>query len=52
MVEIIMVEDQELGGYSGHLVQFPNIIAEGKTPLELIKNLFAMIHDILLYETL
>lgn len=49
-VEIIMVEDVKMGGYSGHLVQFPNIIAEGRTQLELIKNLFNMINDIALYE--
>lgn len=48
--ELIMVEDPKIGGFSGHLVQFPNIIAEGQTEKELIENLFNMIHDVMSYE--
>ena len=48
--DLIMIEDQKQGGYSGYFKQFPNVFAEGDTEHELITNLFNALHDIFDYE--
>ena len=48
--DLIMIEDQKQGGYSGYFKQFPNVFAEGDTEHELITNLFNALHDIFEYE--
>jgi len=45
--EIVMVKDPNLGGFTGHLVQFPSIITEVETEEETIKNIMDAFHDVM-----
>ena len=45
-LDIFLIEDKELGGYSAFFAQFPNIMAEGENEEEAIKNLNVLVHDV------
>ena len=49
-LEVVLIEDKKIGGYSGYFKQFPNVFSEGETQEELINNLFNALHDIFEYE--
>lgn len=49
-IDIVMVKDPKLGGFTGHLAQFPNIITEGETEEDTIQNIMAAFHDIMIFK--
>ncbi len=46
-LDVVMVKDPNIGGFTGHLAQFPNIITEGETEDETIENIMNAFHDIM-----
>lgn len=45
----IFIEDRKGRGYTGYLAQFPELIAQGKTKMEVESKLFSSLNDILEY---
>lgn len=43
-LDVIMVEDPQIGGYTAFFAQFPNIVAEGETEEESMDNLNELLH--------
>lgn len=43
-LDVIMVEDPQIGGYTAFFAQFPNIVAEGDTEEESMVNLNELLH--------
>jgi len=43
---IIMVKDPNTGGFTAFFKQFPEIIAEGDSDKDVIKNLMNAVHDV------
>ncbi len=46
-LDIVMVKDPKIGGFTGHLAQFPNIITEGETEDDTLENIMNAFHDIM-----
>jgi predicted RNase H-like HicB family nuclease len=41
-MRIVLIEDEEIGGYISYFEDFPCIIAEGETTREAVKNLIEL----------
>jgi hypothetical protein len=49
-LDIILVEDPSIGGFTAYFKQFPNIISEGETEDLAIHNLMCAVHDVFNYK--
>ena len=50
-LDVILVEDPEIGGFTAFFKQFPNILSEGKTQNEAIRKLLHTLHDVFKYKS-
>ena len=46
----VLVEDPKIGGYTAYFKQLPDIIAEGETDEEAMKNLMNAVHDVFMFK--
>ena len=49
--DLVLIPDQNLGGYSGYFLQFPNVFADGEDEKEVFQNLINALHDIWVWES-
>ena len=50
-LDIILVKDPKIGGFTAFTKQFPNILAEGDTQNDAVKKLMDTIHDVFKYKS-
>jgi predicted RNase H-like HicB family nuclease len=50
-LSIVLVEDKNIGGYTSFFKQFPDIISEGNSEKEAIKNLMDTFKDVLNFQS-
>jgi len=48
----VLVQDIKIGGYTAYFKQLPNIIAEGDTDNEAMKNLTDAVYDVFMFKVL
>lgn len=46
----VLVEDPKIGGYTAYFKQFPDIIAEGETDDEAMRNLTNAVYDVFMFK--
>jgi predicted RNase H-like HicB family nuclease len=49
-LDVIMVEDPKIGGFTAFFAQFPNIIAEGESEDEAVTNLNVLVSDVFAHQ--
>jgi len=46
----VLVQDPKIGGYTAYFKQFPDIVAEGDTDDEAMKNLTDAVYDVFMFK--